>query len=136
MDAHQVKTRPDPFEPFGIAQGYKVGNTIYMSGQVAINLDGDVVGVGDIEAQTKQAYENIQAVLATQGSGMNKIIKMTTYLTDMANAGKYSAVKNSFFNAPFPAETLVQVVALALPDLLVEIDVIAMVDSVRRPSLP
>ena len=94
------------------------------------------MGVGDIEAQTKQALENIQAVLATEGSGLNKVIKMTTYITDMANAQKYSAVKSSFFNAPFPAETLVQVVALALPDLLVEIDVIAMVDSVRRPAMP
>jgi 2-iminobutanoate/2-iminopropanoate deaminase len=136
MDAHQIQSRPDSFEAFGIAQGYKVENTIYMSGQIGMTLEGDVVGVGDIEVQTKQAMENIKAILATEGVGMNQIVKITTYLTDMKNAGKYSAVKSSFFSAPYPAETLVQVSALAMPDLLVEIDVIALVDGVRRPSMP
>ena len=135
MDAHQIKTDPDNFAPFNIAQGYRVENTIYMSGQVALTLDGDFVGTGDIEAQTKQAFENIEAILATEGSGMNKIVKMTVYLTDMANAAKYSAVKSSFFSTPPPAETLVQVSALAMPELMIEVDVIAMVDSVRRPAM-
>ncbi len=136
MDAHQISTKPDPYAAFNIAQAYQVDNTIYMSGQVALNFEGEIVGVGDIAAQTKQALENIKAVLETVGSGMNKVVKMTTYLTDMANAQQCSEVKSSFFGAPPPAETLVQISALALPDLLVEIDVIAMVNGVRRPSLP
>ncbi len=136
MDAHQISTKPDPYAPFNLAQAYQVDNTIYMSGQVALNFDGEVVGVGDIVAQTKQAFENIKSVLETAGSGMNKVVKMTTYLTDMANSEQYAEVKNSVFGAPAPAETMVQISALALPDLLVEIDVIAMVNGVRRPSLP
>lgn len=135
MDAHQVKTDPDNYASFNIAQGYRVENTIYLSGQVALTLEGDLVGAGDIEAQTKQVFENIAAILATEGSDMRKIVKMTVYLTDMANTAKYSAVKSSFFSAPPPAETLVQVSALPMPELMIEVDVIAMADSVRRPAI-
>jgi 2-iminobutanoate/2-iminopropanoate deaminase len=136
MDAHQISTKPDPYAPFNLAQAYVVENTIYMSGQVALNFEGETVGAGDIAAQTRQALENIKAVLEAGGSGMNKVVKMTTYLTDMANSQEYAEIKNSFFGAPYPAETMVQVTALALPELLVEIDVTAMISGVRRPSLP
>ena len=136
MDAYQISTEPDPYAAFNIAQAYQVDNTIYMSGQVALALDGQIVGAGDIAAQARQALENIKAVLESAGSGMDKVVKMTTYITDMANSQGYAEVKADFFSAPQPAETLVQVSALALPELLLEIDAIAIVDGTRRPSLP
>ena len=136
MDAYQIRTEPDHYEPFNIAQAYRVENVIYMSGQIALTLEGDIVGEGDIEVQARQAFENIRAVLQKDGSDLDKIFKMTVYLTDMANTQKYTVVRNSMITAPFPAETLVQVSALALPPLLIEIDAMALVKGTLQPPLP
>ena len=131
MPAKQIRSTPDNFEAFGIAQGYQVDNLIFMSGQIAFTLEGEVVGVGDMAAQAKQAMENIAAVLADGGSDMSKLVKMTVYVTDMALSQDAMGAINSFFDAPPPAVTLVQVVALALPDIMIEIDAIASVSDPR-----
>ena len=131
MTAKQLKSTPDNFAAFGIAQAYQVDNLIFMSGQIAWTLEGEVVGVGDMGAQARQAMDNISAVLADGGSDMTKIVKMTVYVTDMALSQDAMAAINSYFDAPPPAVTLVQVVALAMPEIMIEIDAIATTDSPR-----
>lgn len=136
-DAIQIKTDPDPYEPFNIAQGYRAGDFIFVSGQAALDLDGNIVGQDDFDAQAVQAFENLQAVLKAGGSGMDKLIKVNIYVTDMANFEKVVAIRERYFSPPWPADTLVEVSALALPELMIEIEGVALADGqVRGTSLP
>lgn len=132
MPAKQLRSTPDNFEAFGIAQAYQVDGLVFMSGQIAWTLDGKVVGEGDMGAQATQAMQNIGAVLADGDMDMANIVKMTVYVTDMAKSQDAMAAINSFFDAPPPAVTLVQVVALAMPEIMIEIDAIASTTSKRE----
>ena len=127
-DAIQIKTDPDPYAAFNIAQAYRVGDLIFLSGQAALDLDGNLVGVGDFDAQAEQAFENLRTVLDAADSSMDKLVKVTIYLTDMANFGKIVALRERYFSSPWPADTLVEVSALALPELMIEIEGIALVE--------
>lgn len=124
-NAKRIKTDPDPMEPFRLAQGYRVGDTVYLSGQAAIDLDGNIVGNGDFDAQAEQVFKNIALLLETAGSSMEQIVKVTIYLTDMANFSKIVELRERHFSPPYPADTIVQVASLALPELMIEIDVTA-----------
>lgn len=120
-----IHVDPDPFDPYMIGQGHIVGNQIYLSGQASINEQGEIVGVGDVWAQMEQAMANIERALTAAGSGIDRIFKITIYLTDMANFDKVLELRKKYFTAPWPADTTVGVQSLALPELLVELDVIA-----------
>jgi len=121
----QISTNPDPFVPFRISQAMKVGDVIYTSGQAAIDMEGNLVGVGDFDAQAEQVFANLTAVLAAADSDLSKVFKVTIYLTDMANFPKIVELRERFFSLPYPADTIVEVGALALPELLIEIEAIA-----------
>ncbi len=110
-----------------ISHAVKTGNTIRISGQVAFGTDGDVVGKGDVEAQAEYVWGNIKQVLEAAGSGLGDIVKVFTFVVGADNFAKISAVRRRFLGTddPLPTSTGVVVVALAHPDLLVEIDVIA-----------
>ncbi len=117
----------DPLAPYFIAPAWQVGNLLFLSGQASIGADGSIVGIGDFDAQLAQTFANIEAVLAAGGSDLSKVVKVTIYLTDMGNFPKIVAARQRYFTAPYPADTTVEVKGLALPDLMVEIDVIAAV---------
>ena len=127
-DAIQVKTVPDPYEAFNIAQAYRAGDFIFVSGQAALDLEGNIVGEGDFGAQAVQAFENLRAVLLAAGSGLDKLIKVNIYVTDMANFETVVAMRERYFSPPWPADTLVEVSALALPELMIEIEGVALAD--------
>ena len=127
-DAIQIKTKPDPYEAFNIAQAYRAGDFIFVSGQAALDLEGNIIGEGDFEAQAEQAFENLQAVLKAAGSGMDKLIKVNIYVTDMANFQSVVAIRERYFSPPWPADTLVEVSALALPELMIEVEGVALAD--------
>ena len=101
--------------------------TIYIAGQVAFDQSRQVVGVGDMAAQTEQVFSNLQAALAAAGATFADVVKMTTYVTDMGQAPVIRAIRARYFGETLPASTLVGVTALAHPDLMVEIEVIAAV---------
>jgi len=105
----------------------KVGNTIYVSGQVALDRDGRLVGKGDIEAQAVQVFENLRAVLAAAGASLDDVVKLTTYATHFSYRPKITEVRSRYFQQ-VPASTFVVVTSLADPDLLVEIEAIAVTD--------
>lgn len=127
-DAVQISTDPDPYAAFNIAQAYRAGDFIFVSGQAALDLDGNIVGVGDFDAQAAQAFENLKAVLEAAGAGLDKLIKVTVYVTDMANFPRVVALRERYFSPPWPADTLVEVSALALPELMIEIEGVALAD--------
>lgn len=126
--AIRIKTDPDPYQQFKIAQAYKVDNLIFVSGQASIDLDGNVVGAGDFDAQAKQSFENLEAVLKAGGSDLSKVVKVTIYLKNMGNFGKIVSLRERYFTAPYPADTIVEITGLALPELEIEIEAIALVE--------
>jgi len=100
--------------------------TIFVSGQLARDARGEVVGKGDMRAQIRQTGENIKAALAAAGATLNDIVKTNTYVTDIEEFFKHTDVRMEYFGA-LPTSTTVEVRRLAHPDLLVEIEVVAMV---------
>ena len=105
--------------------------TVYVAGQVAFNERREVVGVGDMAAQTEQVYRNLEAALAAAGASFTDVVKMTTFITDMSQAPAARAVRARYFGETLPASTLVEVTALAHPDLMIEIEVVAAVAGLR-----
>jgi reactive intermediate/imine deaminase len=103
------------------------GKTIYISGQIALDKDGKVVGEGDMKAQAEQVFKNLEAALAAAGAKFTDVVKMNTFITDMDKAAAVREVRARYFGETTPASTLVQVVKLARPEFLLEIEVIAAV---------
>jgi 2-iminobutanoate/2-iminopropanoate deaminase len=101
--------------------------TVYISGQIAFDKEGKIVGPGDMAAQAEQVFKNLQAALEAAGAKFSDVVKMNTYITDMAKAPAVREVRARYFGQSTPASTLVQVVALARPELMLEIEVIAVV---------
>ena len=127
-NAVQIKTEPDFCAPFRIAQGYRVGDLILLSGQASIDDDGNIVGNGDFDAQVIQTMANIERVLRAGGSDLSKIVKVTIYMKDMAHFPKILELRERYFTPPYPADTIVEVSSLALPELQIEIDVMALAE--------
>ena len=101
--------------------------TIFISGQLARDPKGDVVAPGDMRAQMRQVGENIKAALEAAGATLNDIVKTNTYVTDIEEFFKHVDVRMEYFGA-LPTSTTVEVRKLAHPDLVVEVEVIAVVD--------
>ena len=108
-----------------LAQGRQIGNTIYVSGQIAYDSNGNLVGEGDIKAQTRQVFDNIKSVLERAGSGLKDIVKINSYITDGSKFMDMLAVRSEIFGNDPPASTAVVVQALAFPALLIEVEAIA-----------
>ena len=101
--------------------------TIYISGQIALDKDGNVVGAGDMKAQADQVFKNLEAALAAAGAKFGDVVKMNTYTTDISQIQAIRDVRGKYFGQVTPASTLVQVVHLARPEFMLEIEVIAVV---------
>jgi 2-iminobutanoate/2-iminopropanoate deaminase len=99
--------------------------TIYIAGQIAFDKDGKVVGAGDMKAQTELVFTNLKSALEAAGATFADVVKMNTYVTDMSQAPVIREVRARYFGSVTPASTLVQVAALARPELMIEIEVIA-----------
>ena len=117
--------RADPYEPFRLSQGFRVGDLLFISGQAAIDEQGQVVGAGDFDAQAEQTFSNLRRVLEAGGSSLDRVVKVTIFLTDMANFPKVVDLRGKWFSHPYPADTIVEVTSLALPELEIEIEAIA-----------
>ena len=118
---------------FRSSLGYRLGNVLVLSGQASISEGGEIVGAGDFDAQAAQTFANLERVLALGGCGLEDIFKVTIYLTDMSHFPKIMELRQSRFTPPYPADTIVEVRSLALPELMIEIDAMALVptDGVR-----
>ena len=101
--------------------------TIFVSGQLARDAQGNVVGAGDMRAQIRQTGENIRAALAAAGATLDDVVKTNTYVTDIEEFFKHTDVRMEYFGA-LPTSTTIEVRKLAHPDLMVEIEVIAVLD--------
>jgi 2-iminobutanoate/2-iminopropanoate deaminase len=115
--------------PAGYSYGVKKSGTpLYISGQVAIDGAGKLVGEGDAAAQTEQVFQNLRSVVEAAGGTMADIVKLTIYVTDAAYRPAITAARQKYFaDGQYPASTYLVISGLALPQLLVEIEAIAVV---------
>jgi enamine deaminase RidA (YjgF/YER057c/UK114 family) len=115
--------------PSQASPGIKVsgGSLIFVSGAVAWDKQCNIVGKGDVKAQARQAFENLQKVLAQGGAGLRDIIKLNVYLTNVEHRLPLVEVRKEFLKGHNPPSTTVVVASLVEKELLVEIDAIALV---------
>src|SRR5258708_5270345 len=105
--------------------------TIYISGQIAFDKDGKVVGAGDMKVQAEQVFRNLQAALDAAGAKFTDVVKMNGYITDMSKVQAVRDVRAQYFKEATPASTFVEVKGLVRPELLLEIEVVAVVPFAR-----
>jgi len=109
-DAVVTGKAPKPVGPY--SQAVKVGGFVFTSGQIALDpLTGALVG-GDIVKQAEQVFANLAAVLEAAGTSLERAVKLTVFITDMAQFGKVNEVYARHFSEPFPARSTIQVAAL------------------------
>ena len=130
--APQVKRTNPPAlsKPTGYTHIVEVtgpAKTIYISGQIAFDKDGKLVGAGDMKAQAEQVFKNLEIALTAAGAKFTDVVKMNSYITDMSKIQAVRDVRARYFGEVTPASTFVQVAGLVRPDLLLEIEVVAVV---------
>jgi enamine deaminase RidA (YjgF/YER057c/UK114 family) len=104
------------------------GRLVVVAGQVSLNAAGEPVGIGDIEAQARQVFENLTLALAAAGASFEDVVKLTYYVLDVAQLAAIRAVRDQFIDRSRPpASTLVQVSALFRPEFLIEVEALAIV---------
>ncbi|MEC4720806.1 RidA family protein [Noviherbaspirillum sp. CPCC 100848] len=125
MTFEQVRTEPDPYAPYLLSQAIRLENLLFVSGQAGYGDDGAIVGREDFDRQADQAFRNLQRALIAGGSSLDKVVKVTIFLTSMKHFGKIVELRRKWFSAPYPADTIVEVSALYTPDAMIEIEAIA-----------
>ncbi|MBO9151725.1 RidA family protein [Chitinophaga sp. GCM10012297] len=132
MKITNIAITPDPYQPYKLAQGYRVGGLLFISGQTAIGDDGRLTGIGDFDAQAEKTFQNLKKVLEAGGSSLKNVVKVTIFLRSMENFDKIVALRGKYFTAPYPADTIVEISSLYSPDALIEIEAVAVADEVAE----
>jgi len=123
----QPKSLNDPRPRYSQGILNSGGKLLFIAGQTASDKDGNVVGKGDIRAQTEQVFANLKAVLKASGGTLDNLVMTTTYITDREYREGYNEVRRGQYKKMPPTSTLVIVKGLAHPDYLIEIAGIAVV---------
>ncbi|HEV2335837.1 MAG TPA: RidA family protein [Stellaceae bacterium] len=103
------------------------GKTIYIAGQLARDLAGNIVGPGDMRAQMEQTFKNLEACLKAAGASWADVVKSNTYVTDYQAFSQCSDIRMRYFGVASPTSTTIQISRLAQPEAMVEIEMIAVV---------
>ena len=122
-----------PFGAFSNAAWQPPGRVLHLAGQVGVDEDWNLIGPGDMEAQSRQVLLNLKAILNNVGGEMNDIVSVIVYVTEMEPLMAVHEVRKEFFSEPYPASTLVQVAALVKPEFLIEISAVAVIPEARVP---
>jgi len=115
-------SKPTGYTHIVVVQG---GRTIYLSGQVPLTADGKLVGPGNMEAQTRQVFENLRAALKASGADLSDLVKITIFATDASQLPAIRKVRDQYLLNNLPASSFMEVKALFRPDVLIEIEGIA-----------
>ena len=130
MSKREVRTSKliDPGGHFSQAVAIQAkGVMVFVSGMTARRPDGKIAGIGDIEAQTRQACENLKSAIEAAGGTMDDVCRVEVYLRNIGDTERVNKVRREFFAAPAPASMVVEVSKLASPEFLVAISAIAVV---------
>jgi reactive intermediate/imine deaminase len=114
-----------PVANYKMATRQEGGQLLYISGQVARDTDGNVVGTGDMRTQARQVFQNLRQVLQAAGGDFKDLMKITTYITNIADFPAVAEVRGEIFQGELPASTLIVVKSLFNPDFLIEVEGIA-----------
>lgn len=112
MSKQIINTAKAPAAIGPYSQAVRVGDTVYLSGQIPLDPASGLVIEGDIEAQAHRVFLNLKEVCEAAGGSLEQIVRLGLFLTDLGNFGKVNAVMGEYFNAPYPARSTVQVSAL------------------------
>ena len=126
----ETKTLEMPWErEYGYAQAVKVGDTVYLAGQVSHDAEGNIVGVGEMETQMRRAYANVAKLLEEYGATIENVVDEVLFVKDMEAAftARVRCRQDVFGGFPTVASTIVQIERLAFPELLIEIKCVAKV---------
>jgi len=132
MQVQVISSKAVPsFESIGIAHATKLGEWIFLSGQIPLDENGEIVGKGDVFLQTTRVYEILSQMLQEVGGTLDNIVKLTTFYTEPQDFSKIAEVRKQFFNRGYvAASSSFCVRSLPNPDALVEIEAIAVVPEV------
>ncbi|MFH8631417.1 RidA family protein [Streptomyces lydicus] len=126
QEIERIATTPDWYEPYRISQAVRAGGWIHVSGQAGIDEQGRTVS-DDFLAQGRQAFANIERVLAAAGASLADVVKVGIFVTDMAaHLDDVIRLREEFLSPPYPADTLLEVSSLAQPDWRIEIEATAL----------
>jgi reactive intermediate/imine deaminase len=125
--AYNPATMNTPFGIFSNAALAGPGQLYFISGQVAVDAEGNLVGQGDIRAQTRQVLENIKAALEAVNGTMDDVASVTVFVMNMDDLAAIHDVRAEYWQSNYPASTLVQVSGLTNPNYLIEINAMAIV---------
>ena len=115
MNIEQIKTDPDPYAPYLLSQGIRIGDLLFVSGQTGIDEAGGSLR-SMTSTQADQAFRNLARVLEAGGSSIERVVKVTIFLTDMAAIfGKVVELRRRWFRPPYPADTIVEVQCSTAP---------------------
>ena len=109
------------------AQAVRIGNIVYTAGQVAWDKDGEIVGKGDLLAQSRQVFKNLAEVLELAGASLNDVVQLTQYFRDMSDIHPFRQARREAMPGVTCLTTGVQVADLTQPDLLLEVEAMAVV---------
>ncbi len=123
-ELEQVKAA---IQPMFSADAIRFGDLVFVSGCVPMDEQGNLVGEGDLERQTRQVMENMRKVLESSGSLFSRIIKTTVFMTDISKREIPDAIRREYFDEHRPASTIVEVTALTAKGIEIEIEAIAAV---------
>jgi reactive intermediate/imine deaminase len=104
------------------------GALLFVSGQVALDRNGDLVGEGDMARQAEQVFDNLRTALEANGASFGDVVKVTTFVTDMSELQTVRDVRKRYLADPPPASTTVEVSGLFRPEVLIEVEAVAAID--------
>ena len=126
--AHEILKLKSVHPTEGYSHVARAGKTLYIAGQVAKGRDGKLVGQEDFSAQARQVFTNLKNIVEESGASLGHIVKMTTFLTDIQYRDAFRNIRQEFFSEPFPPHTFLVVQNLAMPEYLIEVEAVAVLD--------